>query len=611
MPSTDWGDVVGAFRTGELSRRDLILQATAAGLSAGAATLLANRVAARQATPGAPPVAGASPSTTALSATGAAEPGGRSINREEYYQLIRRSFDLSEPEVTGGQVIYGASADIDTLNPQLFGDILTGYVVGAIYEWLVGVNPTNGFPAPGLADYWELAEDGRTYTFHLNPNAAWHDGVPVTAADIVFSFDAALDESSLGSFQSSVGRVLESYRAVDDHTVELVSRTPLAVFIENTAALVGIVPKHIWEGIPPSDWGTDPGSTGQDPARVIGSGPFRFIEWVAGDHVTLARNDDYWDPDGVPYIDEFIYRVIPETYSATAALTTGEVDFSRVSLGEIESLEDNPDVNIVAHDDTGWTVLNINQDPEKTELFVDIPVRQALMYAIDRQLIAEEIFFGYASKANGTQPKLSIAYDESRVNTIYNYDPEKARQLLEEAGWVDSDGDGVREKDGVRFSFECFFADNVPPRRLALVYIQQAWGEVGIDMTPVGLPFQTFFDVLTTGEYEMGIHGTSWGVDGGQGDMFRCDAAPPAGSNFMKYCNERYDELDDLQMAELDVEKRIDLLIEASNIVNDEVAAGVLLFNKSVFGSRATLHNFLPNGYSYLWSMPWWWTEVQ
>jgi ABC-type transport system substrate-binding protein len=141
--------------------------------------------------------------------------------------------------------------------------------------------------------------------------------------------------------------------------------------------------------------------------------------------------------------------------------------------------------------------------------------------------------------------------------------------------------------------------------------MQQAWAEVGVDMIPTPVPFQTLSDAGDTGEYEMRVYGFSWGVDGSQGDMFRCDAVPPAGFNTMKYCNERYDELDAQQMRELDVDTRIDLLIEQSNIVNDEVAAGVLLFRQSVVGSRQTLHNFLPNGYSFLWSMPWWWTEVQ
>lgn len=107
----------------------------------------------------------------------------------------------------------------------------------------------------------------------------------------------------------------------------------------------------------------------------------------------------------------------------------------------------------------------------------------------------------------------------------------------------------------------------------------------------------------------MAVAGFSWGVDGSQGDMFRCDAAPPNGFNRMRYCNEEYDELDALQLRELDQEKRIDILIQQSNIVNDEAAAGILVFRKSIMGSNPRVHNFFPNGYSTFWGLPYYWVE--
>ncbi len=599
MPAPEWTALAEQLRCGAISRRELIRLATAAGISLGAAERLAWQAGAQTATP-----------ATGASRTGAAEPGGRSINREELNQLIRDTYDLGTPEVTGGQVIYGETSDIDTLNPQLYVDAYTGYVAGFVFEYLASTNPVNGVPAPGLADYWELAEDGVTYTFHLNPNARWHDGEPVTADDVVFSFDATLDPGSLSVVASSVDLALASYRAVDDHTVELIARDRLAVFIENTAVLVAIVPRHIWGDIPPGEWGSDPGATGADASRVIGSGPFRFVEWLQSDHVRLARNDDYWDPAGTPVIDEFVYRVVPEASSATAALSTGEVDIATVPFAEAGSLGESPDLEIHAFDTVDFNLCDMNQDPDRTELFLDVRVRQAMMYALDRQLMAEEIFLGYAMKADGTQPPLSIAYAPDRVTTIYDHDPDHARQLLDDAGWLAGDGD-VRERDGTRFSFECMYPSGVPSYEQQIPYMQQAWREVGLEMTPREVPLQTLADASDTGDYEARIYGFSWTVDGEQGDMFRCDAVPLAGFNAMHYCNERYDELDEQQKRELNVAKRIELLIEQSNIVNDEVAAGVLLFRKSIVGSRRTLHNFLPSGYSLLWSMPWWWTELQ
>lgn len=609
MAATNWGDLVDAFRHGGIGRRDFLRLATAAGISVGAARLLADHVIAQGATPDPPSAIGVTPATSSPSATGAAMPGGRSMNRQELYQLIHRSFELSEPATTGGRVIYGATSDIDTLNPHLGSNVFSIWVSSCIFELLVGVNPTNGFPAPGLADVWELSDDALTYTFHLNPNATWHDGQPVTTADVVFSFDAALDETSLGGVQSTLNLMLDRYRAVDDHTFELVATAPLAVFVENTAALVPIVPRHIWESVPPSDWGTDPGSTGEDPARVVGSGPFRFVEWVTGDHVTLERNEAYWDPEAMPAIDALVFQAIPEASSQIAALTTAEIDLCRIPYGEATRLSEHPELGIVSYVDMGWFVLNMNLDADDTELFLDIPVRQALMYALDRQLIADQIYHGYATPATGPHSPLSIAYAPDRIDTVYTHDPGRARQLLDDAGWVDEDGDGVREKDGVRLAFECLYGENVAVNQQLVPYLQQAWGEVGIAMQPVPLPLQILYDNLA-GSYEMAIHGSGAPIDGSLGHLFRCDAVPPAGLNDAHYCNARFDELDDRQLRELDVEKRIDLLVEQANILNNEVASGILVFPQTVLGHRRTLHNFIPNGSGFLWSLPWWWTEA-
>jgi len=600
MDRTQIDTLVAKFRNGELSRRGFIRQATALGISAGAAGMLAGSVSAQDASPEASPAA--SPV-----AVGSIAP----VSREEYLASLQEEFDLSEPEIAGGQVIYGETTDIQTVNLLISQDVYSSRIAGLIQEYLVGSSAIDGSYVPGLADTWDVAEDGRTYTFHLNQNVTWHDGTPFTAADVIFSFDATLAEDSLSVRRSSVAQVLESYEALDDYTVQLVANDTYATFLENTVGLVAIVPKHIWEDVPFANWGTDGGTTGEDPSRVIGTGPFKFVEWVPEDHVTVVKNEEYWDTTQVPNIDEFIFRVIPEQSSLTQALLTGEIDWCDVSFAEAPTLEDNPDVTIHAYDTTSVNWFSANQDPSRTELFTDVRVRQALMYALDRELLAEQVYNGYAIQANGTQPVLSVAFNPDATNTIYNYDPEKAMQLLEEAGWVDEDGDGVREKDGVKFSFECLFSEGVATYEQQIPYMQQAWAEVGIEMIPTPVPFATLSDATDTGDYEMAVFGFQWSIDGGQGDMFRCDAVPPAGFNSMRYCNEEYDRLALEAEKTIDPEARIQMLIEASNILNDEAAAGYLVFRQNTTGVRNTLHNFYPNGYSYMWSLPFVWTEVQ
>jgi peptide/nickel transport system substrate-binding protein len=609
MDRTQIEMLVEKFRSGELSRRGFIRQATALGLSAGAAGMLVGSVSAQDATP--------SPATPAVDdpATPVAADGEvvsiAPLSRDELIASLREEFEISDAEVEGGQVIYGETTDIGTMNLLISSDVYSGRVGGLVYEYLVSTNPIDGSYVPGLADTWDIEDDGVTYTFQLNQQATWHDGTPFTADDVVFSFDITLAEDTLSPRRGAVMEMLESYEAVDDHTVRFVAQDRFATFLENTVGLVAIMPRHIWEDVPAADWGSDPGSTGQDPSRVVGTGPFRFVEWVTGSNVTLEKNEDYWDQDFVPVIDTFTFRVIPEASSQTQALITGEIDYGEVSFTDAPSLLDNPDLQIIPYDTLGVNWFAANQDPSRTELFTDVRVRQALMYALDRDLLSEQVYNGYAIRADGTQPVLSIAYRPEQINTIYNYDPEMAMQLLDEAGWVDEDGDGIREKDGVSFTFECIFSEGVAQYDQQLPYMQQAWRDVGIDMQPAAVPFTSLLDATDTGNFEMAIFGFNWGVDGGQIDMFGCEFLPPQGFNSMRYCNEEYDELARATDRELDPEARVEMLIEASNLLNDEMAAGYLVFRQNIGGARTTLHNFYPNGYSFMWWIPFAWTEVQ
>jgi len=595
MDQTRIEGLVDQLRNGNLSRRGFMARATALGLSAAAAGALVKPVLGQEA-------------ATAPALVPA--PGQRSINREEFDALLRETFELEDPQVQGGQVIYGETTDLSTVNPILSDDVYSGIFTGLMFNYLVGTSPIDGLPTPDLADYWELADDGITFTFYLNQNATWHDGRPVIAEDVVFSFDATLDENSLSPRTASVAEIVDSYRAIDEKTFEITTLEPIVTAITDGIGLVGIVPKHIWEGVPAADWGSDPGSTGQDPARVVGSGPFRFREWVTSDHITVVKNAEYWDTTSVPVIDEFTMRVIPEASANIQAFQAGETDIATVPPSQVEALSQDPNLTIEAFDNAGFNWYSPNQDPARSPLFTDIPVRQAMMYALDRDLMVESIYLGFAARAQGTQAPLSIAYAPDQVRTDFTYQPDQARTLLEEAGWVDSDGDGIREKDGVRFSFEALFSEGVATYEQQLPYMQQAWREVGIEMIPAAVPFTALGDAVDTGNFQMAIYGFSWGVDGSQGTMYTCAATPEGGGfNTMRYCNERYDELDRQQARTLVAEERLPIVLEATNIVNDEQANGVLLFRQTIFGNSNRLHNFLPNGFSNWWSVNYLWAE--
>lgn len=588
------------LRDGAIDRRDFLRRAAALGVAAPVATMLAEVAAAQGATPGASPAA--SP---------VAEPF-TSITREEYLAQVLEAYDLSEPQNQGGQLILVSTSDIGTLNPVVRSDVIALYAINLIFNYLATQSPVDGTMAPDLADYWEVAGDGMTYTFHLNKDARWHDGEPVTAHDVVMTFDAVMAENSISPLGSEFTGSVASHRAIDDYTYEIVSKQPVALFLEKTVAAIPIMPAHIWGEIPYEEWASSPGSTGTDPSQVVGSGPFRFTEWVLGDHVTVERNPDYWLPDQVPNLDTFTIRVITEPESAVQSVIAGESDTMRgMAPTQIERVEQgNPDVEIVTYDTMSWMAMVMNGDPERNSFFADVEVRRALQYAVDRELIVEQMLNGLGTPAVGVQPPTSPAYAPDRVTTVYTYDPDKAREMLEAAGWVDEDGDGIREKDGVRFSVEYPFGDGVPVNEQLVPYITQMYGEVGVEVTPAALPIPTLNEQIIGGNYDLSSVNITWTLDD-LGVLYRCDAFPPAGFNLPRYCNPEYDRLNDLAIVELDAEKRRELIIEQGNISNDDAHWGLLYFGKAVVPLNKRVHNIFPSAFGELWSYPWVWLDAE
>jgi len=601
MRRTRMADLVDDALSGKIGRRKFLQGAMALGVSSAAAATLLSEVAAQEASPEASP--GASP----VAYTGPV--GTLSPDREAFMAAIKEKFQFSEPAQTGGSVIYTETTDISTLNTLISSDVYSALIIGFINDGLVTVSPVDGSYGPALADSWEIAADGCTYTFHLNPNASWQDGTPFTADDVVFTLDRVLDPDSLSPRTGDVASVVKSYQAIDDHTVEVVSFTPVAPFIDKTFNQFSILPKHIWESVKPADMASDSGSTGSDLSRAVGTGPFKITEWVQNDHVTVVKNPDYWDKEHYPvYIDEFIYRVIADPASALQSLKAGETDIFGLEPSQANGLDkSNPEITQTVYDTFSFTFFAANQDQAKTTLFEDTRVRQALMYGLDRELVVNNILLGFATIADGTQPVPSPAYAPDKMNTIYRYDPDKAKQLLAEAGWADSDGDGILDKDGKKFSFECQYPEGVATYVQLLPYMQQVWKDLGIEMIPASTPFPSLVDAVMSSGYEMSVLGFTWGTDPDQSIMFGSQSLPPGGFNLIAWKNERYDELTPLQLGELDVAKRIEILIEQSNIVNDDAALGILNFGRSITANGPRVNNYFPNAYSGFWSVPWVW----
>ncbi|MDQ3655348.1 MAG: ABC transporter substrate-binding protein, partial [Chloroflexota bacterium] len=206
----------------------------------------------------------------------------------------------------------------------------------------------------------------------------------------------------------------------------------------------------------------------------------------------------------------------------------------------------------------------------------------------------------------GVYPPPSNAYAPDRVTTIYNHDPDRARSLLDAAGWIDDDGDGVREKDGVTFRTEILYGDAGPYGRQIVTYLQQAWREIGVDVRTKSVPFSVRLERETTGDFEIILLGWA-GFRDDLGILYRCDAIPPNGFNIARICNPEFDRLNDESLFELDPDKRRELLIEQGNVVNDSAHLGLLHFTRTVLAAQPRVRNFHANAYQEIWSHPWMW----
>jgi len=307
----------------------------------------------------------------------------------------------------------------------------TQMVAGNIYEGLLRYD--TGLEAmPQLAKSWEISEDGLVYTFHLHDNVKWHDGKPFTAADVVFSADVFLRETH-ARLRASLTHV-DSITAPDDTTVVFTLKQPFGPFIGIfEVGTMPMIPKHLYEG---TDFKDNPANN-----TPIGTGPFKFKEWVKGSHILLVKNEDYY-LEGKPYLDEIYWHVIPDAASRSVAYETGVVDIlpgGSVENFDVERLStlDNSCVTDKGWEYFGplsWLWINNREGPT-----ADVRFRQAVMYAMDRNFARDALWNGLGKVATGPVSS-STRFYSGDVNA-YDFDPDKARALLKDMGY---DGTPVR-----------------------------------------------------------------------------------------------------------------------------------------------------------------------
>ena len=465
-------------------------------------------------------------------------------------------------EATGGEMVWVGHQEVAGLSPSDAGPTVQYAMISNIHDGLLGVTP-NYELEPQLAESYEVSEDGLTYTFNLRQDVVFHDGSPFTAEDVKYSIDFYSDEET-GSSLAGEYAGMESVETPDDYTVVVNMEEPNASFL----------PFAMTNFIVPSDYHAE---VGEDVYRTqpIGTGPFRLVEWIPAEYTLLEANEDYFL--GRPSLDTLRQDVVPEDSVRAIALETGEAHYATWPLLVIDSerLRDSGE---------GYTVYaspanSVKHFPLNNNhpILGDVQVRKAMMHALDRQRIIDDLWEGAAEIAD-TNLTPASPYHTTEGITTYEYDPELAMQMLEEAGWVDEDGDGVREKDGEPFTFTCTTITGDQARRPIAELAQQFFADVGIDMQLEEAPVSSILDGLRAGEIDCSLFNWTYGsATDPEADTLRSTGA----NNWSNFENERVDELLALGLQEADPEARAPYYAEVQQIVSEEVPFLYLQFDTS------------------------------
>jgi len=511
----------------------------------------------------------------------------------------------------GGQVIVGLSQEPTVFNPFKAHIEVDRGVHMCLFDALWRMNAQGKFTA-NLAtqiptvENGEISKDGLQYTINLRQGVTWHDGAPFTAGDVEFTYHYIMNPKFNAASRAGYDGIA-SLTTPDPHTVKLTLSKPYAPM----TALWGdtyIVPKHVLGGV------TDLNNNVFD-TKPVGTGPFKFVERQAGDHISLEANRKY---HGVgPYLDRLIFKYIPDLTVMFTRFQTGDIDVTGLQGITVDHYDEAKRLTGVklSHDPTNFVeYLWFNLARPQ---FQDKAVREALYLGMDKQSYVQRIYYGVPPSAESYLAPSSWAFNPSLPK--HEYSPDKAKARLEAAGWK-AGGDGIREKNGVKLSFTNSTTAGNKVREQAQAFLQQTWRAIGVDMQIKNMPaavvwgdyfFKSQFDSVTVGW-------NIWGEAGGDPNVlswFGSGYIPVKsgqGSNTTQYSNPKLDQLAEQGVSVVSQEKRKPIYQKIQAILREDLPVLPIFYYVNIEGTKATLQNYQENAnvVSDMWNAnTWWWAK--
>jgi peptide/nickel transport system substrate-binding protein len=465
-----------------------------------------------------------------------------------------------EDVVRGGTLRVALDSDVIGIDPHGASAGVDRNVYTTVYNGLV-VPDENLEIQPDLAESWDISEDGLVYTFYLREGIKFHDGTDCDAEAVKWNFDWILDEAKASARRSEIANIQE-VTVVDPLTVQITLQTPFAPFLSIISDRAGYI-------VSP----TARQEFGEDYTRnPVGTGPFRFVEWVADDHITFERFEDYFE-EGIPYLDGIRYRPIPDASVALTELRTENVDFLfNVAPKDIESIKSTDNLEYLEGPGVGYQGLWLNTVDGP---MADRDLREAVSLAIDREALMLAAYFSVGQIAGGPIPPSSWAYDPDYP--VVQRDLDAARELLEAGG----------QPDGFSMTIK---AANTPEQQTITQLMQAALAEVGVQVEIQTLEFGALLDAGAQGDFDALSLGWSGRIDpdGNIQPIFQTGGT----FNYGQYENPEVNELIDEARSEQDQEARTALYQQIQDLINEDAAYIFTYFPPASFASRNAVQGF-------------------
>ncbi|AZU60947.1 ABC transporter substrate-binding protein [Neobacillus mesonae] len=478
-------------------------------------------------------------------------------------------------------LVYGRGGDSTSLDPITTTEGETFKVTINIFEQLLNYGEQDTTIHPGLAEKWEVSDDGLTYTFHLRQGVKFHDGTDFNADAVIYNFNRWMNGDAekfpyytmFGGFKKDEGHVIKEIKAVDDHTVQFILKRPQAPFLKNLAmSMFGIASPTALEKYG-DDFRNNP----------VGTGPFKFVEWKPNDKIVIEKNTEYWDKE-LPKLNKIIFRVIPENTARLNALANGEIDvMDGLNNSDEETVAANDKLQIIERPsmNVGYLGLTTTRKPFDNKL-----VRQAINHAIDKKTIIDAFYGGKAIAAKNPMPPSIEGYNDAIQE--YPYDLEKAKALLKEAGF----------EKGFEIDLWAMPVARpyMPEAQKVAEVIQESLSKLNIKANIKSVDWATYLDKAAKGEFDMFMLG--WTGDNGDPDNFiytLLDKDSIGANNYAQYSNDDLHKILIEAQTIADQDKRNELYKKAQEIVHEDAPWVPLVHSTPLLAAAKDVANYLPH----------------